>query len=327
MIASELPLRDDYEKRVAAARRLGAELSRRIEELLGSEAIVPSVPVHYRVKSLESVIAKVNRQPGNQTLDSIRDFVGVRLVIQFLNDITPTSELILRNFNVAEHDDKSKQLHDDQFGYVSSHFVVQIFNDGADPDRPRYAEIQVRTMAQHIWATASHELQYKREKDVPAQLGRATNRLSALLEVVGAEFGRLFEDRATYIRSIVASLPDEFALNVDTLRQTLGALLPSANKAVQDDYAVLLHDLARQGIQKVGQLRLLIAQQRDNALAFDKEVAERERTRLSRHGIQIPTIDRPVAMRLELDAFATHTGLVRVMLEYQFNDHYKEKRR
>ena len=317
----------EHNKRSASADRLGAEVSRTLSELLAMEMVFPSVPVHYRVKSLESVIAKVSRRPEKQSLDAIQDFVGVRVVVRFPNDLGPTTELILRNFNIAEYDNKSKQMNVDQFGYVSSHFIANIFDQATDPERPKCVEIQVRTMAQHIWATASHQLQYKHEHDAPLELRRALNRLAALLELADAEFGRLFEARTEYLTGLNETLSDTVVLNVETLRRTLDVELPRANRAVQDDYAVLLGDLARCGISNVGQLKFLVKRQLDNALEFDHQVVEIERSRLGKNGIQIAQLDRPVAMRLENNAFATHTGLIRVMLEYQFNDHYKAKRR
>lgn len=53
------------------------------------------------------------------------------------------------------------------------------------------AEVQVRTVTQHVWAAASHVLQYKQEASVPLPVRRSIYRVSALLETVDLEFERV----------------------------------------------------------------------------------------------------------------------------------------
>jgi ppGpp synthetase/RelA/SpoT-type nucleotidyltranferase len=60
-------------------------------------------------------------------------------------------------------------------------------------------ELQLRTLAQHIWAVASHKLQYKREASVPVPIRRSINRVSALLEMVDLEFDRVLLEREQYV--------------------------------------------------------------------------------------------------------------------------------
>jgi hypothetical protein len=61
------------------------------------------------------------------------------------------------------------------------------------PMRGLRAEIQVRTHAQHIWADASHILQYKKESSVAPKTRRDIHRIAALLETVDLEFEKVLK--------------------------------------------------------------------------------------------------------------------------------------
>jgi hypothetical protein len=69
-------------------------------------------------------------------------------------------------------------------------------------------EIQVRTIAQHAWATVDHKLRYKRESDVPPELQRDLWRLSAVFELADKQFSD--------IRRHTAELASSYAERVST---------------------------------------------------------------------------------------------------------------
>ncbi len=56
-----------------------------------------------------------------------------------------------------------------EFGYVGKHFVLalpgDVFEDDADRDRsPVFFELQVKTLFQHAWSEAGHDMAYKPKK-------------------------------------------------------------------------------------------------------------------------------------------------------------------
>lgn len=84
-------------------------------------------------------------------------------------------------------------LQENQFGYLSSHFVVSLNNGRRElPEWKEYAdykaEIQVRTVLQHAWAAISHELEYKKTYEIPNVLKRKLFRLAWLIELADEEF-------------------------------------------------------------------------------------------------------------------------------------------
>ena len=87
-----------------------------------------------------------------------------------------------------------------------------------------WAEIQVRTIFQHSWATISHELDYKTEIDVPKELRRRLFRLSALFELADKELDEIIIESKhisdQYKHSLETNVQN-IELNVDSLRAYL----------------------------------------------------------------------------------------------------------
>lgn len=254
-------LSDSYKRIVPQAERLKTALLAELDHLLKKENVSLGVPIESRIKAWESIAEKSERK--SLELDSVAkldDLIGVRLILLFSKDLAVVSEVLNSNLVVLHSEDKSAQLGESQFGYQSQHFIVEV--PGEWTKLPTWSdlgglrvEIQVRTLAQHIWAAVSHKLQYKQEAGVPPPLRRAINRASALLETVDVEFDRLLLARDEYLEvESVASDPDEL-LNVDLVEAVLTKIFPSANKRELEDYDDLLGDLVHFGVDKVGQLK------------------------------------------------------------------------
>jgi putative GTP pyrophosphokinase len=99
----------------------------------------------------------------------------------------------LNTFDIIKQENTTRKLREDQFGYSSMHYVVRFPKDWlVVPAMALFgemkAEIQVRTIAQHLWADASHILQYKNEENIPEPIKRSIHRVSAILETVDLEF-------------------------------------------------------------------------------------------------------------------------------------------
>ncbi len=143
-----------------------------------------------RVKSLASIEEKIERKGLTlQSVTALDDLIGVRAILLFRKDLKIADKLISKTFHVLHKEDTATRLADDSFGYQSQHYVVQLPKSWSKI--PSFSELgtirvelQVRTLAQHIWAAASHKLQYKKENSVPPPLRRAISRVSALLETV-----------------------------------------------------------------------------------------------------------------------------------------------
>jgi Region found in RelA / SpoT proteins len=169
------------------------------------------------------------------------DKVGARVVIRYRTDVDKVIEKVRTLFDSNEPDDKEKLLGTDKVGYLSVHLDnVRLRQDDGDvgrfpPDIFRI-ELQVRTLAQHLWSEMSHDTVYKNE-EMAAQLDpdvrRRVKLMAGQLEIADREFDRLnmeLSARPT-VRLLqlleqhyyaIASQPPDLELSVEVL----DALMP-----------------------------------------------------------------------------------------------------
>jgi putative GTP pyrophosphokinase len=296
----------EYYGRVQLAREFCDSMARELNSLVINNNVALATPIERRVKALASIYKKI--EGGRITnFASLNDFVGLRIVVLFQRDLEVIHKSLSDRFHIHKHEDTGGRLSDSEFGYRSVHYVVGIRDHWLgipswEKMGAQRCEIQVRTMAQHIWAAASHKLQYKDESNVPAPLRRAINRVSALLETVDLEFERVLNSRDDY-RAEPENVVE--SLNVENLGQVLDQSLPAANKdEFNEDYADLLTDLMHFNVKTVGDLKTLVNGNLAWALMKDKlTVADK-----SLRGEASPD-------RIARGVFFTHVGLARWCLE------------
>lgn len=314
----------EYKEKSSLYDRFCSEVVKQLEELLSQANISTAFSIESRVKSWTSICEKCERHkltPKN--LDEIEDFAGVRLILLFIRDHDKTCDIIEKNFKVLKKEDVTERLEENKFGYSSIHYVITPpigwFSLPSLKNLKGFkAEVQVRTASQHIWAAASHILQYKREKDVPIPLQRSINRVAALLETVDVEFERVLSKRGQYIKTI-EKVEDE-VLNTDSLRKTLERLLPKENLDLFENYSELLVDLRNFRVTKVKELEEII---KNNWDRVKEEEASLFLARKEEFEKDIPLIGTSKA-RIRKGVFYTHVGLTRVALKIEFGKKFKD---
>ncbi|HSK22077.1 MAG TPA: hypothetical protein VK906_02825 [Egicoccus sp.] len=186
-----------------------------------------SVEIEARTKSVESLTEKVRRK-NYGTLSDIPDLSGVRVIVQYTDDVERVCDILTTSL-VIRDDDQHVFDAPDAFGYASRHLVVQLDDDRASlPEwgsvKDLQCEIQVRTILQHAWASISHSLDYKNETDVPRAIRRKLFQVAALIEVGD----QLFEDFRTDLAEVRAEYSDQtgggqwqqLPVDVESLRAT-----------------------------------------------------------------------------------------------------------
>lgn len=201
------------------------------------------------------------------------------MILLFRRDLIAVDKLLRTALNIKSSEDTSLRLSDTQFGYQSQHYIIEVPNawlkipSWGDLGGIR-VEIQVRTLAQHIWAAASHKLQYKHEASVPLPLRRSINRASALLETVDLEFDRLLDERLLYVQDQMKHEPSDTPLNVEVVGSILSEIFHARSKRVGEPYDELLIDLNHFGVKTAGELRHIINKHMKTIMLKDAKEAE-----------------------------------------------------
>lgn len=168
MTAEEL--RTEYESRYTPilcplAGRLAVQLQ---DHLTG----VPRIDrVTARAKSPSRFLAKALKasEEGSakyqHPFEQIQDLVGARVIVFYKQDVDAVSEVVERYYNSIERRGLIPES-EREFGYVGKHFILalpdDLFDDGADRARmPTFFELQIKTLFQHAWSEAEHDLAYK----------------------------------------------------------------------------------------------------------------------------------------------------------------------
>ncbi|WP_236037383.1 GTP pyrophosphokinase [Belnapia arida] len=218
-----------------AARSRYEKLEQALKPLLTNLALhnnISLLPIESRVKEIESFsekIARPDKVGKYNCVEDITDLCGLRIVTYSIADCHKMICAIRSNFIVDENNSVDKSItHDvDRFGYQSIHLVVSISEERSklfefqNLSRLK-AEIQVRTVLQHAWASLDWKLRYKSEIEAPIEIRRKLYRVSALLEAADDTFSdllRITSDlRKNYALDVEAGHL-EIAINKDSLKE------------------------------------------------------------------------------------------------------------
>lgn len=128
--------------------------------------------VSARAKDVERFVAKAAkvREDGQlkytDPLHQIQDQVGARIVVYYLEDVEAVSRCVEEYLRPIERQmivpDSEKE-----FGYFGKHYIMLMPTDVYDDETatigvaPRFFELQIKTLFQHAWSEAEHDLGYK----------------------------------------------------------------------------------------------------------------------------------------------------------------------
>ncbi len=152
-----------------------------------------------RAKETHSLIKKLLR--GNHTYDTLPDKAGARCIVRFRTELDAVVHVAEALFQCSTPDRKQNQLAHDRVGYDSIHVQVRLRPEDQDiadyPPTKYWAELQIRTLAQHLWSEMSHDSVYKNDEtlaDLPADIRRRAYLMAGQIEVADREFDRLSKE-------------------------------------------------------------------------------------------------------------------------------------
>jgi ppGpp synthetase/RelA/SpoT-type nucleotidyltranferase len=162
-------LAEEYSRRRnLALTPISATIETQLRDYLRGEARVDRIAA--RAKSIERFLEKANSQANgvpkySEPLLQIQDQIGARVIVFYPSDVTRISGIIEKYYRPIElkaHVPDSEW----EFGYFGKHYVLIIPQDVIPKDLdqsllPAFFELQVKTLFQHAWSEANHDLGYK----------------------------------------------------------------------------------------------------------------------------------------------------------------------
>ena len=163
-------LAEAYQRRFdSALLPIAVALERHLMDLLKRESRIDRITA--RAKSVDRFVAKAETTTGEgkkkytQPLQEIQDQLGARIITFYKSDVDRIKPVVMKYFKAIE----SKELVPDsewEFGYFGHHLILLVPSDVIDPsiDKssvPRFFELQIKTLFQHAWSEANHDLGYK----------------------------------------------------------------------------------------------------------------------------------------------------------------------
>jgi putative GTP pyrophosphokinase len=152
-----------------------------------------------RAKSPERFLAKSKKKDErgvkyDDPLLQIQDQIGARIIVFYLSDVLTARTEVERYHRHIERKFLEPES-ENAFGYVGFHYIAALPTDaipkGVDRDLvPEFFELQVKTLWQHAWAEANHDLGYKPEAPLTAEQKRKL----AFTAAQGWGADRIFEE-------------------------------------------------------------------------------------------------------------------------------------
>lgn len=225
--------------------------------------------VSSREKETHSLVKKLIQKP-HLSYDTLPDKVGARVIVRYRSELVQVEERLKHEFDFAEIDDKAGRLGVDKVGYLSIH-VDRLALKAEDeqfarfPAKDFFAEIQIRTLGQHLWSEISHDTFYKNDelvRKLPDDLQRRVHLSAGLVEVADREFDRMnLEARPTPAVEMfngleklyysVASKRPNVELSLDVIDLMLPLYGAKSAKEILNDRVIPTFEKHRNELQKI----------------------------------------------------------------------------
>jgi putative GTP pyrophosphokinase len=162
-------LEDEYTDRHQTALIPTAEAIRlHIADLLRDELRIDRVTARAKdpASFLKKAGAVVKGKPKyKEPLSQIQDQIGARIITFFKSDVERIDAIVRNFFKPIEFRDRVPES-EWEFGYFGRHYVLivptDVKSDSIDSKKiPDFFELQVKTLFQHAWSEADHDVGYK----------------------------------------------------------------------------------------------------------------------------------------------------------------------
>jgi ppGpp synthetase/RelA/SpoT-type nucleotidyltranferase len=160
---------------------IAKELQRYIWELLAEQPVrVDWVSAQAKTPASFNRKAQKVTEGGDprysDPLGQIQDQIGARVTVLFLSDVTLIGDYLQQYFRHVERRHVIPES-EWEFGYFGDHWVNMlpidvVPDDAVESHVPEFFELQVKTLFQHAWSEAEHDLGYKPEASLESEQKR-----------------------------------------------------------------------------------------------------------------------------------------------------------
>ncbi len=200
-----MTLERDYQARFdQVLRPLANNIQNQLSEYLKD---VPRIDrVSARAKSVDRFLGKANAKVDGgakyvEPLAQIQDQVGARIITFYLDDVNTVAEVVEKYYRPIEQQHIIPD-NDWMFGYFGRHFILLVpsetIEEGWDKNMvPDFFELQIKTLFQHAWSEANHDLGYK-PGEQPLEADEARRLAFTSAQAWGADkiFNEMFQERS-----------------------------------------------------------------------------------------------------------------------------------
>jgi putative GTP pyrophosphokinase len=183
--------------------KLAVNLEQHLNDCLREEKRMDRISA--RAKDVGRFLKKasilVNGVPKySEPIEQIQDQIGARIVVFYKSDVDRIDALIKRYFTAIEYR-KVVPDSESEFGYFGHHLILKVPSDIVDDEMPKentpeFFELQIKTLFQHAWSEANHDLAYKPgEIDLSSEQKRLVAFTAAQAWGADHMFDKLFQDR------------------------------------------------------------------------------------------------------------------------------------
>lgn len=174
----------------------------RLDEVLHDalEGIERIDRISVRAKSAARFVEKARKKNDDGSerypnpFHDIQDIIGARVIVFFLGDVDLVSNRLDQEFQKIEIQKKEPESWK-SFGYFGKHFIFHVppdcYRSQHQERAPRFFEMQVKTLFQHAWSEASHDIEYK---EIERPLKETEKRLVAFTAAQAWGADKAFQD-------------------------------------------------------------------------------------------------------------------------------------
>lgn len=134
--------------------------------------------ISVRAKSIDRFVDKSEKKNDlgslkyTDPINQIQDQIGARVVCYYHSDVALVEQTALNYLRPIESRDVIPESQA-EFGYFGKHFVFFLPDDVIEGNGgPKFFELQIKTLFQHAWSEAEHDLTYKPKKALPSDIHR-----------------------------------------------------------------------------------------------------------------------------------------------------------